>query len=366
MPAVVRIKRRIDEEPHTAFVLNGKRRRLQNDENAPAAATTTAQTDNKEEELSQVLLKFAGTLDKQDDSATKQFAAARLNKETAKELVERQTNDPAIASAQRREKQRHEAQQTAREQRYRVVNCLRTTLHETETDATDAAVKEKTTTDNRQITIVDIESQQQQQQQTLTETNPQQLQQPVDSDIGYVYDLYVPENETQAAYVDLMDDNYLSIRPVDEIILEDCYNDADEDNDSEDSNQENYYTNDYPDDDDVAAMGSDDEICRQMNKFMFDDDEDEFASGSSDDDDYNTFHDPYVHTIDTEQDSFVDDVDFCNVDRQGSAYERYKRRILREAEGLDSNSDDDDNGDDPDESLFESASENGNKSDKES
>lgn len=58
MPAVVRIKRRIDEEPHTAFVLNGKRRRVQNDENAPT------QTDNKEE-LSQVLLKFAGTLDKQ-------------------------------------------------------------------------------------------------------------------------------------------------------------------------------------------------------------------------------------------------------------------------------------------------------------
>jgi len=92
-----------------------------------------------------------------------------------------------------------------------------------------------------------------------------------------------------------------------------------------------------------------------------DDDDDEFASGSSDDDDYNTFQDPYVHTIDTEADTFVDDVDFCNVDRQGSAYERYKRRILREAEGLDSNSDDEN--DDPDESLFESASENGNKSD---
>lgn len=62
MPAVVRIKRRIDEEPHTAFVLNGKRRRVQNDENALTAAAAT-QTDNKE--LSQVLLKFAGTLDKQ-------------------------------------------------------------------------------------------------------------------------------------------------------------------------------------------------------------------------------------------------------------------------------------------------------------
>lgn len=117
----------------------------------------------------------------------------------------RQTNDPAIASAQRRDKQRQEAQQTARENRYRVVNCLRTTLHDTatETDTIDAATKEQATTDNRQITIVDIESQQHQQ------THPQQLQQPADSDIGYVYDLYVPENEIQAAYVDMMDDNYL-------------------------------------------------------------------------------------------------------------------------------------------------------------
>lgn len=53
-----------------------------------------------------------------------------------------------------------------------------------------------------------------------------------------------------------------------EIVLEDCYNDEDEDYDSEDSNQENYYTNDYPDDEE-AALGSDDELCRQMNNFMF-------------------------------------------------------------------------------------------------
>lgn len=51
--------------------------------------------------------------------------------------------------------------------------------------------------------------------------------------------------------------------------MEDCYNDQDEDYDSEDSNQENYYTNDYPDDDEAGAVGSDEELCQQMNKFMF-------------------------------------------------------------------------------------------------
>lgn len=50
----------------------------------------------------------------------------------------------------------------------------------------------------------------------------------------------------------------------------------------------------------------------------------------------------------------MDDVDFFNVER-GSAYERYKRRILREAEGLDSCSEDSD-ADDAD-AYYETASE---------
>lgn len=58
MPAVVRVKRRIDEEPLSAFVLNGKRRRL--DEESATALT------NKEE-LS-TLLKFAGTIKEQVSS----------------------------------------------------------------------------------------------------------------------------------------------------------------------------------------------------------------------------------------------------------------------------------------------------------
>lgn len=73
-----------------------------------------------------------------------------------------------------------------------------------------------------------------------------------------------------------------------------------------------------------------------------------------------------MHSIDTEADSFVDDVDFINVDRQGSAYERYKRRILREAEGLDSQSDSDEEyheGEEEDSHGFESASESGHRSD---
>ncbi|XP_017839063.1 uncharacterized protein LOC108597155 isoform X2 [Drosophila busckii] len=208
MPVVVRIKRRIDEDPapQSAFVLNGKRRRLENDENDENASGA-----NKEKDVNQVLLKFAGTLDKQDNGATKQFAAARLNKAAAKELV-RQTNDPAIATAQRREKQRQEAQQSAREQRYRVVNCLRTTLTDESSAETEAqaAGSSSAPASEQKITIVDIEASHQAQTEPQTLQQPHD-QQPADSDIGYVYDLYVPENETQAAYVDLMDDNYLRL-----------------------------------------------------------------------------------------------------------------------------------------------------------
>ncbi|KAH8334558.1 hypothetical protein KR059_011481 [Drosophila kikkawai] len=348
MPAVVRIKRRIDEEPHTAFVLNGKRRRLHNDESTVDEAGAVASVDK--DELTTVL-KFAGTLEKQDDCATRQFAAARLNKASAHELVQRQrSTDATIATALRRERQRQKAQQNAREERFRVVNCLRSTYEDDATAiATPEGQNQETQPSQSHITIVDIESQSQQLHRSETEnsTNPEEPhseatvdQQPADSDIGYVYDLYVPENEMQAAYVDMMDDNYLRVIPVGEIVLEDCYNDQDEDYDSEDSNQENYYTNDYPDDEE-AAMGSDDELCRQMNKFMLDDDGDDYAD-SSEDEDYATYHDPYVHTIDTEADSFVDDVDFYNASRErGSAYERYKRRILRELEDQKDDEDDD-------------------------
>ncbi|KAH8381165.1 hypothetical protein KR200_006858 [Drosophila serrata] len=354
MPAVVRIKRRIDEEPHTAFVLNGKRRRLHNDENAvdEAGAAASVEPESDKDELTTVL-KFAGTLEKQDDCATRQFAAARLNKASAQELVQRQrSTDATIATALRRERQRQKAQENAREERFRVVNCLRSTFEDEATaiDTPEGQNQESQPSKN-QITIVDIESQSPQLQRSETGSSANQEeqhrdsdatldQQPADSDIGYVYDLYVPENEMQAAYVDMMDDNYLRVIPVGEIVLEDCYNDQDEDYDSEDSNQENYYTNDYPDDEE-AAMGSDDDLCRQMNKFMLDDDEDDPAD-SSEDEDYATYHDPYIHTVDTEADSFVDDVDFYNADRErGSAYERYKRRILRELQ--DQNDENDDN-----------------------
>uniref|UniRef100_A0A1I8Q403 Probable RNA polymerase II nuclear localization protein SLC7A6OS n=1 Tax=Stomoxys calcitrans TaxID=35570 RepID=A0A1I8Q403_STOCA len=378
MPAVVRVKRRVDEEPLSAFVLNSKRRRL--DENDGAAA-------NKEE-LS-TLLKFAGTINEQDDSATTQYA--RLTKEEAKELVLRKTRKPINAT----EKARQEMRKNLQEQRFRVVNCLRTTLDSNENNANETS---------KEITIVDIEKHNTNEKTNeandkptsmmplgvtstslpqnasgleqastsaaaaaaaLTLTTGTAMSMPSDSDTGYVYDLYIPDNEQHADYVDLLDENYLSVRPFDDLIYEDRYNNDDQDDeyDSEDSNQENYFGNEYPDEDDDKAMNSDrdddddDEeenddavhLARGLDKFVFgeDDEEDESGASSSDDDGnyYNAYRDPYVHSIDPEEDNFCEDVDSCDVDRYGMAYARYKARVLKKSKPkLEDEEEEDDDG----------------------
>ncbi|XP_073824047.1 female sterile (2) ltoPP43 isoform X2 [Musca autumnalis] len=222
MPAVIRVKRRIDEEPLSAFVLNSKRRRLENEEAVDGGNAATALT-NKEE-LS-TLLKFAGTINEQDDTATTQFA--RLSKDEAKELVLRKTRKPGNIT----EKSRQEMRRNLQEQRFRVVNCLRTTLDDNESNANEKS---------KEITIVDIEKQHTTNDNKTVETQKSaagvlsanlaeeaastsaaaavtnaispSLAMPSDSDTGYVYDLYIPDNEQHADYVDLLDENYLRLQ----------------------------------------------------------------------------------------------------------------------------------------------------------
>lgn len=347
MPAVVRVKRRIDEEPLSAFVLNGKRRRLEEDN---ASALT-----NKDE-LS-TLLKFAGTINEQDDSATTQYA--RLTKEEAKELVLQKTQKPSNAT----DKARQEMRQHQHEQRFRVVNCLRTTMDVPE-DSLDEAKSKVTIVDIEKHSMNDIKTVETNTTTTNSATNLLEastssaaaaaaaaaaLTMPTDSDTGYVYDLYIPDNEQQADYVDLMDDNYLSIRAFDNLIYEDRYNNDEDECDSEDSNEENHFGNDYPDEDDDAAMNSDREdldevdeyedecakdLRRGLKKFVFNDDDEENGEddSSSDDDGYvNAYRDPYVHAIDPDEEGFCNDVDSCDVDRYGMAYARYKARLLKKS-----------------------------------
>lgn len=54
-------------------------------------------------------------------------------------------------------------------------------------------------------------------------------------------------------------------------------------------------------------------------------------------------HDGFVYSIDSEAIGFEDDLDYCDVNRYGEAYARYKKRILKNSDNnyLPKNYDDD-------------------------
>lgn len=105
----------------------------------------------------------------------------------------------------------------------------------------------------------------------------------------------------------------------------------------EDSNDEANWRNDYPDEDQMSGNESigERDMMRAMNNF------DIGVDLSSDEEDQNGF----VYSVDSEAIGFEDDLDYCDVNRYGEAYAKYKKRAIRELEGddesSDSNSDDD-------------------------
>lgn len=113
--------------------------------------------------------------------------------------------------------------------------------------------------------------------------------------------------------------DYLYSRPY----LVNSDSEDDEAIEDEDSNDENNWKNDYPEDDmsDNESIGER-QMIRAMNTFGLGNDL------SSDEEDHNGF----VYSVDSEAISFEDDLDYCDVNRYGEAYARYKKRVLRELE----------------------------------
>lgn len=104
--------------------------------------------------------------------------------------------------------------------------------------------------------------------------------------------------------------------------------------DDSDENEENNWRNEYPDEEELSDGDSIGErhMRRAMENF---DIEDEL---SSDDADENGF----VYSIDSEGINFDDDLDYCNVNRYGEAYARYRRRCMKELKQQEDNNSDDD------------------------
>jgi hypothetical protein len=199
MSAVIRIKRRITDERHEAFVLNCKKRKTDGTEEITESAETST------------VLKFAGTVNQVSMSKKQEFKPktdveiwnlqdtnitehiAKLSKDEAREIVSRKRTESNVKS--RMDQNREKSQQN----RFKIVNYTRE-LSET---------AEKTPN----LTIVDVEN------QTTATTSAQTSSSYTDiSDESFVYDLYIADTDsTDLQYPDTIDLNDLRLVVLDEV-----------------------------------------------------------------------------------------------------------------------------------------------------
>lgn len=205
MAAVIRLKRRVDEDPLDAFVLNCKRQRteLGGDSSHQNAAEGVAGSAGE----TSTVLKFAGTFSKSDNIPT--HLQQRLSKEEAKEAISR-VHRPKIAV-----RNREASRQNAQNSRFRIVNCTRslsqvdgvegaTTIVDVERDIVAAAA-------SATIPETIIPSESSSSSVGLEEKRPEQ---------DYVYDLYVADEAQQPLHIPYIPDNLDDIRLV---LVEDLY-----------------------------------------------------------------------------------------------------------------------------------------------
>lgn len=192
MAAVIRLKRRVDEDPLNAFVLNCKRQRTDGVEEADVASTTAGAGTGE----TSTVLKFAGTFTKADNIPA--HLQSRLSKEDAREAISR-VHRPTIAS-----RNRLASRQTTQNSRFRIVNCTRSL---SQVEGEEAST-----------TIVDVE------RDHLVTTAASVPPVPAatsttQEETGFVYDLYVVD-ESQQQSRPYIPENLDDIRLV---LVEDLY-----------------------------------------------------------------------------------------------------------------------------------------------
>lgn len=142
-----------------------------------------------------------------------------------------------------------------------------------------------------------------------------------------------------------------SVQPFDDLIYgthrENGVNDTWDSEESEDSNDENNWRNDYPDteEEDEESVGESDIRLAVENMDLEGDRELSSDDGNG-----------FVYSIDAEAIGFEDDIDYCDVNRYGEAYARYKKRVINKTYngGYDyDNSDDSDDDSDDDGEIDE-------------
>lgn len=229
MATVIRVKRRITEEPFDKFVLNSKRPRKNVDDassSSDAVASNLMATDDE----TSTILKFSGTIKSEDDIKTH---ITRLTKSQAEESV-RKTRKVINVTAKTREQLKVNAQNS----RFKVINCFR------------SAQNGDNVPEDDQLTVVDVVKD----DANDDVAKPDAAATSMDKD--FVYDLYMVDDGEQNWEIDY--NNLISIRPFDDLVYQANDEKYSNDDESEDSNDEDNWRNEYPDTDDNFSVGEDD------------------------------------------------------------------------------------------------------------
>lgn len=288
--AVIRVKRRITDEPFDRFVLNCKRQKINcNTTGDEIGANETVQEQN--DDSAKTILKLAATVSADDDIGVH---LNRLRKCDAEEIV-RKVHKPTKVINRLREQFKDDAQNA----RFKVVNCFRSL----ETESIDDAPNESGDASGRNVTVVDVIKEETASKvndvpDTTTSAASAADLEPSSSADKFVYDLYLVQSGEQPTEIDI---NHYTIRPFDDLVYQandETMNESDFD--SEDSNDEANWRNDYPDTDDDASIGEED-MRRAIEDMHF-----SSENESSDEEDYNYGEEPVVHFMAEEEEEGVE------------------------------------------------------------
>lgn len=332
---VIRVKRRITDEPFDKFVLNCKRQKTSQDVTVAGeiGAKPPDQIVADPIEDTKTILKLAATVSADDDLKTHLM---RLRKCDAEELA-RKIHKPANVINKLREQLKDDAQNS----RFKVVNCFRSI----ENDASgDEQADAGAGVPNRNITVVDVVKEDSGSSVKVADPRDGNEVAAANPMIGdhrddrFVYDLYLVHSGQPPTEFDVS--NY-TIRPFDDVV----YQANDEtlngsDYDSEDSNDEANWRNEYPDTDDDLSIGEED-MRRAVEDMHF-----SSENESSDDEDYNYGDEPVVHFMPEQSDETA----YNYFKKHGhirnhAAYYRSKPQNRRIFGAHDTDDEDDDDGD---------------------
>ncbi|CAG9863477.1 unnamed protein product [Phyllotreta striolata] len=277
MAAIIRVKRCLEDHNDAldAFFLECKKRKIDDSSSTVASEEGTST-------YSTAVLKFAGTIKEPD------HVIEHLKNKVLPNLDELKANFKKH-TVNLTDKLRLKHEEASKNSRYKIVNCFR-------------SPSLNTSEEQKEYTILDVET-------DINQNDASTVNKNSDTDDKYVYDLYYTNpDEFEGAQ------EYISIYPISDVMLGDnCYDkDLSDSDDSEDSNAECNWRNDYPDEDDLESINEDDMVEAMKNVDL--------------DDDLSTDSDEERNVYDGDSDCEKSAVDDDDIKQYGLRYATFKAK----------------------------------------